>query len=468
MSLKKRLAASAAVIAMAAGVIYGSTLEMSGASAEGGRLSWFGNKETLYFWYTDDSMTSFINSAAVSFGEKEGVRVIPMLTSDSEYLEAVNEASLYSKQIPDVYVISHDALEKAYLAGLAVPVEDEQNICNESYFPPSALAAVSYQGKTVAYPFFYETSALVINMDYLEQWALQQAKRELTGADVDAGEGAQEISQEAVEALDQTVLAQKTQEYLEAGIPQTVDEILSIADTFDVPEGVEGIMKWDVSDIFYNYWIVGNYMIVGGETGDDAGNININNEEAISCLEVYKALNQFFYIESDTVTYDSVIQDFIDGKTVFTIGTTDVAERLEEARAEGSLGFEYGIVPMPDVSGELKSRSLSVTNVVAINGYSQHKELANRFAAYLVDEYANELYERTGKVSANLTVNEDNTALQAFMEEYAESMPLPKMMETGNFWMQLEILFSKVWNGEDVAALVQQLADQITSQMSAG
>ena len=145
-----------------------------------------------------------------------------------------------------------------------------------------------------------------------------------------------------------------------------------------------------------------------------------------------------------------------------------MAERLEEARAEGSLGFEYGIVPMPDVSGELKSRSLSVTNVVAINGYSQHKELANRFAAYLVDEYANELYERTGKVSANLTVNEDNTDLQAFMEEYAESMPLPKMMETGNFWMQLEILFSKVWNGEDVAALVQQLADQITSQMSAG
>ena len=36
---------------------------------------------------------------------------------------------------------------------------------------------------------------------------------------MDAGEGAQEISQEAVEALDQTVLAQKTQEYLEAGIP---------------------------------------------------------------------------------------------------------------------------------------------------------------------------------------------------------------------------------------------------------
>lgn len=44
---------------------------------------------------------------------------------------------------------------------------------------------------------------------------------------------------------------------------------MNIADTFDAPEGVEGVMKWDVNNIFYNYWIVGNYMIVGGDPGDD-------------------------------------------------------------------------------------------------------------------------------------------------------------------------------------------------------
>ena len=77
---------------------------------------------------------------------------------------------------------------------------------------------------------------------------------------------------------------------------------MNIADTFDAPEGVEGVMKWDVNNIFYNYWIVGNYMIVGGDPGDDRNDININNPETIQCLEVYKALNQFFFIESDTVT----------------------------------------------------------------------------------------------------------------------------------------------------------------------
>lgn len=467
MYLKRRLLATAAVVAMAAVTIYGSTKQMSGVEENGSRLPWFGNKETIYFWYSDDTMTNFMNSAAVSFGEKEGVRVIPMLYSDGEYLEEINRVSLQGEHMPDAYVVSNDSLEKAYLAGLAYEIEDSQNICNSEYFPEAALSAVSYKDKLVGYPFYYETSALVYNETYLEEWARQQAEKELTGAneenfDEETGEP---IQTEEPVTVDEATLAVKTQEYMANGIPGTVDAILSIADTFDLPENVESVLKWDVSDIFYNYWIVGNYMIVGGDAGDDSSNININNQEAVQCLETYKALNQFFSIEADTVTYDSVVQDFIDGKTVFTIGTTDIVSKLETAKADGSFTYEYGIAPMPKVSDELASRSLSVTNAVAVNGYSEHKELANRFAAYLTGEYAEDLYDRTGKVSANLKVNQDNGALQMFMQEYAGSVPLPKLLETGKFWIRLEILFSKVWNGEDVTTLVQELADQIVLQV---
>ena len=52
-----------------------------------------------------------------------------------------------------------------------------------------------------------------------------------------------------------------------------------------------------------------------------------------------------------------------------------------------------------------------------------------------------------------------------FALEYEDSVPLPKMMETGNYWMQLEILFSKVWNGADVNEMVQELAAQIALQL---
>ena len=460
MQFKKKLIAAAAVICMIGAAIYGSTMEIGTQNDESSQFSLFQRKKTIYFWYSDDSMTDYINSAAVAFGEAKGVRVIPQLTSESEYLEAVNEASLRSDHIPDVIMISNDSLGKAYLAGLASEVTDPGGILNPDHFPEAALSAVTYQGKYVAYPLYFETSALVYNETYLEAWAAQQLEAASGGSGEDG-----ELDEEEAAAQEAAPQLLTLEEYMAEAVPDTVDDILNIANTFDVPEGVEGVMKWDVSDIFYNYWFVGNYMVAGGDAGDDINNINIDNQETIQCLEVYQALNQFFSIESDTVTYDSVVQDFIDGKIVFTIATTDVVKILEEAKANGGFAYDYGIVPVPDVSEALKSRSLSVTGTIAVNGYSQEKELANEFAAFLTNEYTADLYGRTGKVSANLAANTDNGALQAFMEEYAGSIPLPKMIETSNFWIQLEVLFSKVWNGSDAQTLAGELSNQILIQV---
>lgn len=465
MSFKNKIIAVAVVAAMAATVLYGSTLEISGEN-DNSRLSLFGGGKTIYFWYTDDELTDYINNAAVSFGEKEGVRVIPVLASGSEYLEAINKASLEDGQIPDAYIVSNDSLEKAYLAGLADEVNDVGKICNSEHFSDAAMNAVTYNDKVIAYPFYYETSALVYNETYIREWARQQALAELTASDGEEAEGEIDAAAEASdgelpEGISEEALAAKTEEYLAGALPNTMSDILSFADTFDAPEGVEGILEWDVSDIFYNYWFVGNYMIVGGDIGDDETNININNDETRQCLEFYASLNQFFSIESDMVTYDSVVQDFIDGRTVFTIGTTDIVKRLDEAKADGSLVYDYGIATMPDITEELKSRSMSVTDAVVVNGYSKNNELANQFAAYLVNDCADDLYAWTGKVSANAAIDQQD-ALNVFLIEYSNSVPLPKMMKTGDFWMQLEVLFAKVWNGADVETQLNQLAEGIT------
>lgn len=77
MHLKKRLTAVAAVLVMAAAVLYGSTFAASDAEETGVPLTWGNDKETIYFWYSDDRMTNFLGSAAVSFGEREGVRSSP-------------------------------------------------------------------------------------------------------------------------------------------------------------------------------------------------------------------------------------------------------------------------------------------------------------------------------------------------------------------------------------------------------
>lgn len=387
-------------------------------------------KETIRFWYADESLSDYLNSAAVAFGEAADIRVIPELVSESEYLEAINNATVREDTFPDIYLISNDSLEKAYLSGLATEILDEQNVVNQDNFSQAALSAVTYQGEYVGYPLYYETTALLYNETYLQAWAAQQETP------------------------------------TEAHVPGNFDELLTMADTFDPPEAVESIFTWDVSDIFYNYYLIGNYINVGGETGDDRGQINIYNNEAVLCLQKYQALNQFFSIDSATVDYESILQDFMEGKLVYTVATTDAAAKLAQAKEEGIFTGEYGFAMMPDVTADLKSRSLSVTGALAISSYSEKKEEANQFATFLVTEYADELYGRTGKMSANKNMDTDNDAVQVFQAEYGESIPLCKMIDTSNLWIQLEVLFSKVWNGEDAGALLQELANQMSTQLA--
>ena len=44
-------------------------------------------------------------------------------------------------------------------------------------------------------------------------------------------------------------------------------------------------------------------------------------------------------------------------------------------------------------------------------------------------------------------------------------MPIPKLMEASNYWIQLEVLIARVWNGEDVSSLVEQLDQQMRTQI---
>ena len=467
----KRFLAAAVILVMTAAVIFiaGNKKLFNNITADTTENTVVGKKDVIYFWYTDERFGDYIDSAAVSFGEKEGVHVIPTLVPESHYLEQINEATVRGKQGPDVYMIGNEHLEKAYLSGLAAEVDDVCNICDQEHFPQTALDAVTFQSKKVAYPFYFDTTVLLYNETYLQEWALQQARRELTEGngeeESEASENTSEnTSEETVEISDELV-AQKAAEYFEKAVPGTVEDLLNVANTFDVPEGVEGVMKWDVSDIFYNYWIVGNYLKVGGVCGDDKSILDIDNEQTVACLKVYQDLNQFFFIESDQVTYNSAIEDFMRGATVFSIASSEVIGRLENAKKEGTFGFDYGVVTMPRINEELDCKSLSVTGTVCVNGYSEQKKLANKFAAYLVDEYAPQLYGKTEKLAANLQIV-PNDALAVYKMEYARSISLPKIKEIGNLWLRLENLFAKIWNGEEIAPLVTELAEEITNQLN--
>ena len=64
------------------------------------------NKTTVRLWYTDDSLTPYLQSKAVAYSESNSkVRIEPVLVSGLEYLEAVGKASVNEDNFPDLYII---------------------------------------------------------------------------------------------------------------------------------------------------------------------------------------------------------------------------------------------------------------------------------------------------------------------------------------------------------------------------
>lgn len=484
MSLKKRLTA-VGIIAIAAVLTFGiakSGLQISDKQEE---PVFTGGKETLYLWYTDEALTSYLTGAAVAYNENHDVRIVPVLESGLEYLESINRTSLETNA-PDMYILSHDSLEKAYLAGLASEVKTVDGVSMEEAYIGTGLQAVTYKDKLLGYPFYFETSALLYNKTYLEDMAKSQLEAE---ADLAEGEEAQaqaeadevsgSISQqegtEAPEAQEENSenAAEEsgfTQEQIDARVeeilPATIKEIETFAEEYDAPEQVEGVFKWDVTDIFYNYFFVGDAINMGGEAGFDTSQIDIYNLEAITSLQVYQELNQFFSIDTGEIDYETILDEFMAGKMVFTIATTDAVSKLEQARADGLMTYDYGIALVPDIDEGKSSRSLSMTSCVVVNGYSSNKEVANDFAYFLTNEYNDILYDRTGKVSAAKNVDYGYEALSRFAAEYEKSISMPKMLETSNFWVQLEVVFSEIWNGADANGELKALSEQIMEQIT--
>ncbi|MCR5502583.1 MAG: sugar ABC transporter substrate-binding protein [Lachnospiraceae bacterium] len=406
------------------------------------------DKETVYLWYTDDALTNYLNSAAVEYNEIHGTRVMPVLKPGLDFLEAVNAASVKSS-VPDLYIISHDALERAYLAGLAqslVSLSEESTELErfkENYLSTS-LDAVAYRDRLLAYPFYFDTTGLLYNRSYIRDMASSRMdQQEGTAPDADAVE-------EAADLL----------------LPETMGDITALADGYDAPENVESFFKWDVTDIFYNYFFLGDAIDMGGKSGWDKSKFNIYNENAIRALEEYQSLNQFFSIDTGSSDYDAVMKDFIEGKIVFTIATTDAVEKLESAKEEGTFPYDYGVTFVPDLSDEQITRSLSITSCMVVNPFSGHPDTANDFASFATVDHADSLYRSAKKVSAARGMDYGNDALSMYAKEYDYSIPLPKMIEMSNLWVQLEGLFSRIWDGEDANEALKTLAEKITAQVT--
>ena len=83
MNLRKRWISVLVVILVLAAMIAGITL-LTPVSDGMNLLDW--HKETIHLWYTDDSITDYLNNKSLDFYNATDVRVETKLVSGLEYL----------------------------------------------------------------------------------------------------------------------------------------------------------------------------------------------------------------------------------------------------------------------------------------------------------------------------------------------------------------------------------------------
>ena len=389
--------------------------------------------EKLTLWYTDEKLSPYLVESASEFEEQNHVEITLQLVTAVDYIEHINTASISDLGGPDLFITSSELLEKARLAGITVENDSFTDRELEMYFPRQALSAASCGGALMAYPFYFETCCLLYNKNYVDT------------------------------------------------APATIDDILAYADSYEGSEEtaqVENIFKWNVADIFSNFFFIANYVNLGGETGDDPSQVQLMADEVTACLQYYQSLNAFFAIDAEEVTTENVIQEFIDGKTVYTIAKTDAIAQIDAAiaaqAAEGETsetedteaeGYFYGIAQVPDLTSELATKGLSVTNSVVVNAYSSQRDLSKSFARYLTCDKAGDLYALTGKMPVRLDVEYENPEMTVLLEQYENSVEVPKLTDLSNYWIEMEIAFANIWQGSDAQTEAESVAQEMMAQL---
>lgn len=377
-----------------------------------------GEEITLNLWYTNSYMQDFLENAVTRFmDDNPGITVNLKLSAETGYLENINSNSIKKTNVVDVYMLPEEDLEQAYLAGLALSYEPEGTVFNTDNYCETALRAVTYNGKRVAYPLCFDSAFLVYNRAYTSD------------------------------------------------APKTFDELLDFANNYVVEDEssvgaqLEKVLIWNVSDVEMNYHFLSDSFVVGGENGDNRDEVNIYNANVIKGLEYYKSLNDFFALDRTTISDEEVVDYFVSGKAAFTITNTAGLTVLHTA------GMDFGVCGIPNITDTLTTSALSTTQTLVINPYSDYAEQAKALVNALAYEYADDFYVKTGYFPSRYSWDYESEMVDGVYANYADSVSRPKLMNMGDFYIKLEIMLHNVWDDGDTESLLMEFQNFVKEQL---
>lgn len=374
-------------------------------------------------WYSYKGYKPYLEKAAAEYEKETGVQVRLTYYTAMDYMESISSASAEGKG-PDLFLMSGENLQNAVLLGIAEKNYNTE-LVNSGNYTEKSLEAITYAGSMYGYPMGFETTVFAANMAYVDE------------------------------------------------MPKTFDDVKTFADGFNDGESTEehdyshvsAILRWDISDVMYSYGFLGAYLNVGGELGDNPDIIDVDSADAIKAGEYYNSLAQYFYTDEETAKYENVIDEFLQGKIIYTIASADIIGRLEAMETESGKKPQIELSVLPALTPQLKTKQLSVTDIIMVNPFADMKKEATDFAEYLSYDMSDEMFDICGEIAAK-RVEYDNEYVEEFVKAYENSAGMPKLMTTADYWMKAANLEKNIWNGESVSEQLEKLDAELTERIN--
>lgn len=371
-------------------------------------------EKIINFAYYDDTYTAYFEYCKEAYEKThKGVTVNLNLLGEDTYLETINQTTTDQSLIQDVYMLDNHDIGTAYLAGLAM--KNTNVDFTTDHYCQVALDACSYNGNLVAYPLGYRTVFLAYNKSIV---------------------GSTDVSTfEAIKAF-------------------STDADLSVK----AASKVQTIFATNLTEIFMNYGFFGSAFSIGGQYGDDSSVFSVNNAKAIAASKEYLSLIDYFSINKKT-SYATEVTNFLAGKSVLTLLSTDSLEKLEAAK------IKYTLAAFPDYDDTVTTSPLSSTTALVVSPYSKNQEDAQDFAWFATYAKAVVLYEYTKQLSAKREIVYDNYGFENIYESYAKSTPKNKLLYGEQAYPLLEIALHNVIAGEDAATELENVDTYMLEQL---
>ena len=333
----------------------------------------------LQFWYNDKSYESYFLDAAIAFYEKEGIVAEPVYIEAVDYVGNIYDATMAKEVFPDVYLLSGEELEKAYLYGVAAV--NQNKTAYQNVVAQNAINASSYNEALYGYPLSYNVCMFVYNKNFFVEK------------------------------------------------PASLQFLIDYSDENEPTDNIQYLLEWDAYDPFFDFAFISESVSFEKKEAEVL-EVIYDEEKLETSMAFFKESLESFSLPIDTVTEESVLADVINGVTLCAIVDSDALKQLEAAE-------DYRVMEFPALNDTLTARPAALTDMILVNDFSEKAQAADRFAQYLTLEYATELWGKTGHYSVILSENADRNEQVAY-QSYEKAVLVPNSQDAAGFWIDLK------------------------------